>query len=86
MFERRSTAYLSELADIANALALEGAEVGGDTTVLEVHHSGERLIEERPDGQDREVAGFGLNLMSAILLQKHLQHTRNVQPKYGSLP
>jgi hypothetical protein len=52
--------HLSELADIANALALESTEVSGDTTVLEVHDSSERLIEERPDGQDRKVAGFGL--------------------------
>jgi hypothetical protein len=78
--------YLSKLANIANALTLEGAEVSGYTTVLEVHHSGERLIEERPDGQDREVAGFGLLLVSAILLQRHVRHKRHLQPKYGSSP
>jgi hypothetical protein len=57
--------YLSELADIADALALECAEVCGDATVLEVDDSSERLIEQRPDGQDREVTGFGLYKESA---------------------
>ena len=52
--------YLSELADIADTLALEGAEVGGDTAVFEVDHSGEGFIEERSDRQDREVTSFGL--------------------------
>lgn len=52
--------YLSKLADIADTLALEGAEVGSDAAVLEVYHSGERLIEEGSDGQDWEVTSFGL--------------------------
>jgi hypothetical protein len=52
--------YLSELADIANTLALEGAEVGGDATVLKIDDSGKRLIEKRSNGQDREVTGFSL--------------------------
>jgi hypothetical protein len=52
--------YLSELANIANTLAFEGTEVGGDATVLEIDDSGERLVKERPDGQDWEVTGFGL--------------------------
>jgi hypothetical protein len=79
-------AYLSKFADIANALALEGAEVSGDTTVLEVHDSSERLIEERPDGQDREVAGFGLVVVSANLAWRYRNHMGCLQPKYGSWP
>lgn len=39
-------AYLAELANVSNLLALERAEVLGDTTGLEVHDTGERLIEE----------------------------------------
>ena len=41
---------LAELADVTDALALEGAEVGGDARVLEVHDSGEWLVEETADG------------------------------------
>jgi hypothetical protein len=52
--------HLSKFADIANTLALEGAEVSGDAAVLEIDDSSERLIEKRPDGQNREVTGFGL--------------------------
>jgi hypothetical protein len=52
--------HLSKLADIANTLALESAEVGRDAAVLEIDDSGERLVEEGPNGQDREVTGFGL--------------------------
>jgi hypothetical protein len=51
---------LAELTDVADALALEGAEVGGDSRVLEVDDTGEGLVEEAADGEDGEVAGFGL--------------------------
>jgi hypothetical protein len=61
MFERRSRAYLSKLADIADAFALEGAEVGRDAGVFQVDDAGEGLVEERADGEDWEVAGFGLS-------------------------
>lgn len=60
MFGRRSRAHFSKLADIADALALEGAEVGRDTRVFQVDDAGEGLVEEGTDGEDREVAGFGL--------------------------
>lgn len=56
---RRNT-NLSELADVADLLALQGAEVLGDSAVLEVHNTGERLIEKRTNRGDGEVAGFGL--------------------------
>lgn len=51
---------LAKLADIANLLALERAEVLGDAGVLEVDDAGEGLVEKRADGDDGEVAGFGL--------------------------
>lgn len=51
--------YLAKLANIANTLTLEGAEVGGDARVLQVDDTGERLVKKGPNGQDREVAGFG---------------------------
>lgn len=76
--------YLSELADIANTLALEGAEVGSNTAVLEIDDSSERLVEERPNGQDWEVTGFGLWQESTILSARH-QSIVYLQPKYGSL-
>jgi hypothetical protein len=63
--------YLSELADIANTLALEGTEVSSDATVLEIDDSGERLVEQRPNGQDREVTGFGLCKKSATRADGH---------------
>lgn len=53
---------LAELADIADALALEGAEVGGDARVLEVDNSGEGLVEQTADGQDGEVTSLGLSV------------------------
>jgi hypothetical protein len=50
--------YLSKLADIANLPALQAAEVGGDSAVLEVHDSRERLVEKGADGSHREATGF----------------------------
>lgn len=52
--------YLAELSDIANTLALEGLEVSGNTTVLEIDNSGKWLIQERSERGNREVTGFGL--------------------------
>jgi hypothetical protein len=51
---------LAELAHVADALALERAEVGRDAGGLEVDDAREGLVQEAADGQDREVAGFGL--------------------------
>ena len=55
-----SDTYLSELSDVANLLALQGAEVLGDSAVLEVHYTGERLIKKRANRGDREVTSLGL--------------------------
>ena len=52
---------LAELADVADALALEGAEVGGDARALEVDDAGEGLVQEAADGRDGEVARLGLS-------------------------
>jgi hypothetical protein len=60
MRERRECPYLSELADIADLLTLQGAEVLGDSAVLEVDNAGEGLVKKRADRGDGEVAGFGL--------------------------
>lgn len=54
---------LAELADVADALALEGAEVGGDSGRLEVDDAGERLVEQASDGEDGEFAGLGLMML-----------------------
>lgn len=51
---------LAKLADIADAFALERAEVRGDAGRLEIHHAGEGFVEQAADGRDGEVAGFGL--------------------------
>ena len=53
-------AHLAEFADVSDLLALQRAEVLGDTARLEVHHTGERLIEQGADGGDGEVTGLGL--------------------------
>lgn len=37
---------LAKLADVADALALEGAKVGGDAGVLQIDHARKRLVEE----------------------------------------
>jgi hypothetical protein len=87
MFERRSTAYLSELADIADAFSLEGAEVGRDARVLEVDDAGEGLVEERADRENREVAGFGLSRgISKLVSESRVEMVDNLQPECGSWP
>lgn len=50
---------LAEFSYVTDLLALERAEVGGDAAVLEVHDARKRLIEERSDGEDGELASFG---------------------------
>lgn len=52
--------YLPELANIANPLTLQRAEVVGNSATLEVHQSGERLIKQGSDRGNGEVTGFGL--------------------------
>jgi hypothetical protein len=87
MFERRSTAYLSELADIADAFSLEGAEVGRDARVFEVDDAGEGLVEERADRENREVAGFGLSRgISKLVSESRVEMVDNLQPECGSWP
>jgi hypothetical protein len=58
--EKRVCPYLSELADVADPLTLQGAEVLGDSAVLEVDNTSEGLIKKRADRGDGKVAGFGL--------------------------
>ena len=58
---------LAELADIADPLTLQGAEVGGDSAVLEVHQSREGLVEQGADGVDWEVPSFRLGLLVSII-------------------
>lgn len=53
-------ANLAELANVADLLALQGAEVFGDSAVLEVDDASEGLVEERTNRGDGEVAGLGL--------------------------
>ena len=85
MFERRSTAYLSELADIADAFSLEGAEVSRDAGVFQVDNAGEGLVEERADGEDREVAGFGLSRgISKLAFKSRVEMANNLQPECES--
>lgn len=52
---------LAELANVANALALERSEIGGDSGVLEVDDAGEWLVEKTSNGDDREVASLCLH-------------------------
>lgn len=49
---------LAEFADITDALTHEGAEVGGDAGGLEVHDTGEGLVEKGSDGLDGKAASF----------------------------
>lgn len=56
-------AYLAELADVADALSLQRAEVLGDSAGLQVHDSGEGLVEEGADGGHGEVASLGLDIV-----------------------
>lgn len=51
--------YLSKLPHVSDFLALQAAEIRGDPTVLEIHDSGERLVEEGSNGRNWEASGFG---------------------------
>lgn len=51
---------LAELADVADTLALERPEVGGDSRVFEVDDAGEGFVQKAANREDREVAGFSL--------------------------
>lgn len=53
---------LAKLANVADALALQGAEIGSDTARLEIDNASERLVQKRSDGCHWKVAGFGLRL------------------------
>lgn len=52
-------AYLAKFSNVTDSLALQGAEVRGDTAGLQVDHSGEWLVEKRTNGGDREATSFG---------------------------
>lgn len=71
---------LAELADISNALALEGLEVGGDAGRLEIDNSSERFVEETADGRNREAACFRLRVYEhfVILCGNRDKHTARV--------
>lgn len=56
---------LAKLANIADSLALEGAEVGGDARILEVDDAGEGFVEKTTDGLDGEVSSLGLGGVSS---------------------
>jgi hypothetical protein len=78
-------AYLAKLTDIADAFAFEGAEVGRDAGVLQVDDAGEWLVEERADGEDREVAGFGLFCRIRNLASKpRIEAVDSLQPECES--
>ena len=54
---------LSELSNIADPLALQGAEVLGDSAALEVDDTGERLVEQGANRGNGEITGFGLDAL-----------------------
>lgn len=56
--ERRTN--LSELADIADFLALQGLEIRSNSAVLEVDNPSEGLVQERSDRLNGKIARFGL--------------------------
>ena len=87
MFERRSRAYLAKLADVTDAFALESAEVGCNPRIFQVDDAGEGLVEERADGEYREVAGFGLSRgISKLVSESRVEMVDNLQPECGSWP
>lgn len=57
---------LAEFADIANPLALQGAEVGGDTTLLQVHNTRKRLVQKRSNRGHGKTARFGLAPVNTV--------------------
>lgn len=67
--------YLSELADIADPFALQGPEVLGDSAVLEIHQTGERLVEKRANRMDREVTSFRLGGLVSLLPGEQVKET-----------
>jgi hypothetical protein len=53
----------AKLAHVANALALEGAEVGGDARLLEINDTSEWFIKKAANRDDREATGLGLEYL-----------------------
>lgn len=72
---------LSELSNIADPLALQGAEVLGDSAALEVDNTGEGLVEQGANRGNGEVAGFGLEVFRQLLLYRNARmvtHSKGV--------
>jgi hypothetical protein len=62
--ERKYTTNLAELSDVTDPLALQGPKVLGNSAILEIDNTGERLVEQRADRGDGEVTSFGLVTVS----------------------
>lgn len=43
---KRQKAYFAELSNVADLLALQSAEVGGDAAALEVHDTSKWLVKQ----------------------------------------
>lgn len=72
---------LAKLSNIADLLALQGAEVLGDAAVLEVDNTGEGLVEQRANRGNGEVTGFGLIHSPLTLLHRNTRivtHSKGV--------
>lgn len=76
---------LSKFTDVADSLALERAEVFGDSTALQVDKASEGLIEQGANRSNREVTGFGLFPVS-IVPDYYLNMQSHLQQGYGSWP
>jgi len=50
---------LAKLSNVADLLALEGAEVGVDAAALQVDDTSEWLVEQGADGEYWKITGFG---------------------------
>jgi hypothetical protein len=77
---------LAEFADVADSLALEGLEVGGDPGRLEVDDTREGLIKKTADGRDWKATGFGLREVVSNHIRFCNNRDQDIQQGCGSWP
>lgn len=70
-----STAHLSKLSHISNFLPFQAPEISGDSTVVQIDNSSERLIEKRCNGSDGKATSFGSKSMDHSF-ESHVNLTR----------
>lgn len=73
---------LAKFTDVADSLALEGSEIGGNSRILQIDDSGEGFVEETSNRNNGEVASFSLWYVSRCI--GYVDVPGSIQPRYES--